>query len=96
MIALGVRITKNGLSRVLPDYVLPIRPAKLRNLCIAVGCEEAYNNGTVRDEDLLGKRGRAIVGIERAKRGFGRRNVIVDYVVEKAGFGVVPKRRWGT
>jgi len=81
MIELRVRITKNGFARILPDYVLPLRPAKFRNCCVACGVEEKYLNGSVTDDDLLGKRGKAKVGVERAKRGFPSRNVIVDYLL---------------
>lgn len=80
MIEMRVRVTKNGLARILPDYVLPLRPAKFRNCCIACGVEEKYLSGSVTDDDLLGKRGKARVGVERAKRGFGPKNVIVDYL----------------
>jgi hypothetical protein len=80
MIEMKVRVTKNGYARILPDYILPQRPAKFRDCCIACGVEDKYLNGSVRDEDFLGKRGRLRVGVERAKRGFGRRNVVVDYL----------------
>jgi hypothetical protein len=96
MIEIRVRVTKNGFARILPDYILPQRPAKFRNCCIACGVEDKYLAGSVTDDDLLAKRGKVIVGVERAKHGFGRRNVIVDYVVEKVGLGVVPNRGWGT
>jgi hypothetical protein len=89
MIELRVRVsTKNGHDRVLPDYILPQRPAKFRSACIAVGCEDKYLNGRVTDEDFLGKCGRAIVGVERAKRGWARHNVIVEYL-PGAGAAVV-------
>lgn len=80
MIEMRVRVTKNGYARILPDYVLPQRPAKFRNACIAVGAEDKYLSGTVSDDDFLGKRGKVLVGVERAKRGYGRRNVIVDWL----------------
>lgn len=78
MIYVGVLISKNGHTRVVRDYILPQRPAKFRSACIACGVD--YLSGRVTDEDFLGKRGRAIVGIERAKKGFPRRNVIVSYL----------------
>jgi hypothetical protein len=80
MIEMRVRIIKNGFDRILPDYVLPLRPAKWRNVCIACGVHDKYLAGSVTDDDLLGKRGKARVGVERAKRGFPARNVIVDYL----------------
>ena len=80
MIEMRVRVTRTGYARILSDYILPQRPAKFRNACIAVGVEDKYLSGTVSDDDFVGKRGKVMVGVERAKRGFGRRNVIVDYL----------------
>jgi hypothetical protein len=83
MIELKVRVTKNGYARILPDYILPQRPAKFRNICIACGVEDKYLSGTVSDDDFLGKRGKVKVGIERAKKGYPPPNVIVDYIFRK-------------
>ena len=80
MIEMRVRVSKDGNARILPDYVLPQRPGKFRNICIACGVEDKYLNGSVTDDDFLGKRGKVKVGVERAKRGFPPRNVIVDYL----------------
>ena len=80
MIEMRVSVTKNGYARVLPDYILPQRPAKSRNCCIACNVEDKYLSGSVTDHDLLGKRGKLRVGVERAKSGYPQRNVIVDYL----------------
>ena len=80
MIELRVRVSKDGYARILHDYILPQRPAKFRNCCIACNVEDKYLVGSVRDDDFLGKRGKVRIGVERAKRGFSHRNVIVDYL----------------
>ena len=80
MIEMKVRVTKNGYARILTDFILPQRPAKFRNCCIACNVEDKYLNGSVGDGDFVGKRGRVKVGVERAKKGFPCRNAIVDYL----------------
>ena len=80
MIELSVRVFRNGHNRLMTDYILPLRPAKFRNCCVACNVEEKYLNGSVRDEDFIGRRGKLKVGVERARKGYPPRNVIVDYL----------------
>jgi hypothetical protein len=84
MIELQVRISANGHSRTLADYLLAQRPEKLLHCTQACGIEDRYNAGQVADNDFKGKRGRLRLGVERARQGYPPRNVIADYIVPKA------------
>jgi hypothetical protein len=80
MIELKLRISNgDGIARVLTDYLLPKRPAKLRNCCAACGVLEKYESGVVSDDDFPGKRGRLKLAVEK-KKGWADRNVVADYV----------------
>jgi len=81
MIELKVRVSNgDGIARMLTDYLLARRPAKLRNCCAACGVLDKYESGVVSDDDFPGKRGRLKLGIEK-KRGYPDRNVVADYLV---------------
>jgi hypothetical protein len=71
----------NGVSRTLPDYLLPkgVRAEKLLHCCIATGMRDKYDSGLLSPDDFVGKRGRLRVGIEK-KKGFPDRNQIEDYL----------------
>ena len=80
MIELKLRISNgDGMARVLTDYLLPKRAAKLRNCCAACGVLEKYESGVVSDDDFPGKRGRLKLTVEK-KKGWPDRNVVADYV----------------
>ena len=80
MIELEVRIAANGHSRTLADYLVPKRPEKLMHCAAACGVLDRYEAGEVSESDFKGKRGRLKLVVERAKKGFPRRNVIQDYL----------------
>src|ERR1700676_3532334 len=77
MFELKVQVSNgNGISRTLPDYLLPkgIRAEKLLHCCVACGMRDKYDSGSVSANDFVGKRGRLRVGLEK-KKGFPDRNV---------------------
>ncbi len=81
MIEINVEITrKDGARKFVRDWLLPQRPMKLLRACMACGVENKYRDGVLSDDDLLGKRGRLKLGIERASGEYPRRNVVVDYL----------------
>lgn len=81
MIELKLRVSNgDGIARMLTDYLLPKRAAKLRNCCAACGVLQKYESGLVSDDDFPGKRGRLKLAIEK-KRGYPDRNVVADYLV---------------
>jgi len=82
MFEIRVRVSNgNGVSRVLTDYLLPKRAAKLYSCCAAVGLLDKYKSGTLSDDDFIGGRGKLKLGIEKDKSGqYPPKNVVVDYV----------------
>lgn len=81
MIEVYVEITRSdGAKKCVRDYLLPQRPMKLLKACKACGVEDKYLAGILSDDDLVGKRGKLKLGIERATVEFPRRNVVVDYL----------------
>jgi hypothetical protein len=84
MIELKVRVSNGiGISRMLTDYLLAKRPARLRNCCAACGLLDKYATGCLSADDFPGKRGTLRVTVEKAK-GFSARNIIQDYVSASA------------
>lgn len=80
MFVLTVRVSNgNGLSRTLPDYLLPKRAEKFRNCCAACGLLDKYEGGVLSDDDFVARRGRCRIGVEK-KKGFPDRNMIEDYL----------------
>jgi hypothetical protein len=83
MIEVYIEITRrDGAKKCVRDYLLPQRPMKLLKACKACGVEDKYRAGILSDDDLVGKRGKLKLGIERATVEFPRRNVVVDYLWE--------------
>jgi hypothetical protein len=81
MIEINVEITrKDGARKLVRDWLLPQRPLKLLHACVTCGVENKYRAGVLSDDDLLGKRGRLKLGVERASIQHPRRNVVVDYL----------------
>ena len=82
MFELKVEITNgNGISRTLPDYLLPkgVSAEKLLQCAIACGLRAEYDSGSLPADAFIGKRGRLRLGIEKRK-GFPDRNVIEGYL----------------
>jgi hypothetical protein len=80
MIPLTVRIRRGNKFRLVTDYLVCTRIAKVRNACIAFGLIGKYERGIISGDDFVGKKGRCKVGVERAKKGWGRRNEILEYL----------------
>lgn len=84
MIVLRLRLfRKNGESRMITDYLVEQRARKLRNAAVACGLEAAYEGGEIEAADFKECKGILKLGIERAKNGYGRRNQVVDYLVDE-------------
>src|SRR5579863_3805361 len=92
MIELKIEITRDGKKRLLLDWLLAQRPAKLRHAAIACGLHEKYMHGVLSGDDFVGKTGRLKLGVQRETSQFPRRNVVIDYeVAPKNGLRYVPR-----
>ena len=82
MFEIRLRVSNgNGASRVLTDYLLPKRVAKLYACCAAIGLLDKYKSGTLSDDDFIGGHGKLKLGIEKDKAGqYSPKNVVVDYL----------------
>jgi hypothetical protein len=81
MIELKLRISDgNGKSRVLTDYLLEETPEKLRHAASACGLLDRYDAGAIAGPEFKGKRGRLKLIVEKAKNGYGPKNVVADYI----------------
>lgn len=81
MIELSIEIQRrDGAKRMVRDWLLAQRPAKLLHACIACGLEEKYDDGVVSDDDFVGKRGKLKLGIQRETGEWSRKNVVTDYI----------------
>jgi hypothetical protein len=97
MIELKVKITKHdGATRVVWDYILAKRPAKLLHCCTACGILDKYEAGVLADDDFVARTGKLKLGIQTSKY-WPTKNVIRDYVVPNDVMKpvVVPLRRGG-
>jgi hypothetical protein len=84
MIELKVRLSNGkGAARTITDYLLEETPEKLRHASKACGLMDRYNAGTVIGKDFRGKRGNLKLGIEKGKKGYFDKNVVLDYVCER-------------
>ena len=83
MIELTLRLSDgNGSARVISDYLVAKRAAKLRHAAEACGLLDRYETGCLSDADFAGKRGRLKLGIEKCKKGYSDKNVVADYLAE--------------
>jgi hypothetical protein len=97
MIELGVAVAApDGSERIFRDWLTASdRGAlKLRNACIAVGAQSAYEAGEISAADFPGHAVRVKLGVEK-RRGYPDRNVIEDYAAAPASGVVTPLRAAG-
>ena len=67
---------------MITDYLVEKRIEKLRNAARACGLLDRYEAGTLTDTDFRGKRGNLKLGIEKGKKGYPDKNVVIDYVCD--------------
>jgi hypothetical protein len=80
MIEVKIEITKrDGQRRIIRDYLLAKRPAKLLHAATVCGLIEKYEAGEVDAEDFIGKSGNLKLGIQTSKQ-WPTKNVVSDYV----------------
>jgi hypothetical protein len=82
MLELKISISNGSGSKTLTDFLLPQRAGKLLHCCEVCGVREKYFNGCVSPEDFPGKRGRLRLGVEKGRKGFATKNVVIDYISE--------------
>ena len=81
MFHLQVKITANGNSKIIHDYLLPKKMDKLRHAAQAMGILEKFEQGVLSADDFVGRRGKARIGVERDRDGYyAPKNIVVDYV----------------
>ena len=80
MFVLKLRAGSNGNSRFLIDYVLAKNTKKVFGLAKACGLVERILTGEILATDFIGKKGRALLSIEKGKADYPDRNVVVRYV----------------
>ena len=81
MIELRLRITDGKNARTISDYLLDETAGKLRHAASACGLLDKYEQGSLADGDLRGKRGRLVLGVEKdRKKVYPDKNVVLDYV----------------
>jgi hypothetical protein len=81
MIELKIEITRrDGAKRIVRDYLLAQRPAKLLHAATVCDLWEKYRAGVLGGDDFVGKTGKLKLGIQRETGEWPRRNVVVDYV----------------
>lgn len=92
MIVLPVKLFHDdGRETVVIDYITESLAFKLKHLCQVAGYAERYEAGEVHAVDLIGKCGKADIGVSKGKKkddGSGfypDKNSILDYVVEETG-----------
>jgi hypothetical protein len=84
MIELKLKVSDgNGVSRILPDYLVEQKIEKLRNCCIACGLIDQYKNGSVSPDGFKGKRGRIRVAVQKGTNGYMDRNTVTNYLIPK-------------
>jgi len=54
---------------------------KLRHLAFAIGLGGRYESGELTAEELVGRQGHCVIGVQDAKGGYPAKNVVLDYVV---------------
>jgi len=78
----------DGSARVISDYLVEKRGAKLRHAAEACGLLDKYNSGSLSNSDFQNKRGKLTLGIERDNtKTYPDKNVVLDYVCS----GLPPK-----
>lgn len=84
MIKMKVKIYNGDKSQILFDYLLPdTMEYKLRHLCDACNLITEYETGNLEAYNLVGKTGKAKIGISVDKTGqYADRNSINDFVVD--------------
>ena len=84
MIELTLRLSDgNGSVRVISDYLVAKRAAKLRHAAAACGLLDRYETGCLGEGDFAGKRGKLKLAVEKGKNGYSDKNVVADYVPEE-------------
>lgn len=95
MIKLTLRLSDgNGSARVISDYLVAKREAKLRHAAAACGVLERYETGCLSDADFAGKRGKLKLRIEKGKNGYSDKNVVADYISESQALARIGARSW--
>lgn len=85
MIELGIKLfDPNGGTPFVNDYLMEAMAYKLRHFCEVTGLVRQYDDGSLCADDCVGRAGKAKVDIEPAANGYPAKNVIKDYVTERA------------
>ncbi len=84
MIELKLKITQNGMARLVTDYLLAETPRKLKHAAECMGLTTKYLTGSLTAADFRGRRGKLKLSTQTAKDGFAAKNVVSDYI----GLGV--------
>jgi hypothetical protein len=93
MIELEVKITRSdGAAKVLRDYILSKRAAKLLHCASACGVLDKYQSGVLSDDDFVGREGKLKLGIQTSKY-WPTKNVVRDYVVKRESLRPCEPRR---
>jgi hypothetical protein len=81
MMELKLKVSNgNGVSRILPDYLLERNIEKLKNCCVACGIADQYQKGNVSPEDFKGKCGRVRIAVQKGKDGYFDKNTVANYL----------------
>lgn len=93
MIELEVNVfNADGATRKLKDWLLPAVEHKLRHACVSAGLVQEYESGMLHGYMFNSQTCKVRLAIEPGQGDFGPRNVIKDYVVERASPGPFPDR----
>lgn len=92
MLVLAVKVfNDDGRESVIVDYITDAVGFKLKHLAYANGLGSQYDAGELHAIDLIGKCGKAKVGVSKGKakndgsgENYSDKNSIVDYLVEES------------
>lgn len=89
MIEVTIAISKNGLNRIVRDYLLAQRKEQLMNAAKACDLLDKYRAGSLGADDFVGKSGSLRLGTQRSKN-YPSKNVVLEYITPKGLHGSIP------